>query len=182
MNLTIKDIAKMAGVSPATVSKIINNYGEIGKETRKKVEKIIEETGYAPTFSAKSLATKKTKLIGLIYAGKINVEFTHPFFNKVMNAFKKTIGELSYDILMFSNEQLHEDKSSYLARCRHFRVDGCLILAGEEIEDAVYELVQSEIPCVGVDLELSGPKYSYVMTDNMKISKMVVEHFYLQNI
>src|SRR5690606_20172500 len=86
------------------------------------------------------------------------------------------------DILMFSNEQLHEDKSSYLARCRHFRVDGCLILAGEEIEDAVYELVQSEIPCVGVDLELSGPKYSYVMTDNMKISKMVVEHFYLQNI
>ncbi|MFD2045671.1 LacI family DNA-binding transcriptional regulator [Ornithinibacillus salinisoli] len=182
MNLTIKDIAKMAGVSPATVSKIINNYGGIGESTKQKVQKVIQETGYRPTFSAKSLATKKSNLIGLIYAGKINVDFTHPFFNKVMTSFKKIIGELGYDILMFSNEQFHQDNGSYLARCRHFQVDGCLIIAGEEIEDAVFELVQSEIPCVGVDLDLSGPRYSYVMTDNEKISSKVVEHLYLQNI
>lgn len=182
MNLTIKDIARMAGVSPATVSKIINNYGGISESTKKKVLKIIEDTEYQPTFSAKALATKKSRLIGLIYAGKINVDFTHPFFNKVMQSFKKTIGELGYDILMFSNEQFKQDSGSYLARCRHFHLDGCLIIAGEEIEDAVYELVQSEIPCVGVDLALTGPKYSYVMTDNEKISREVVEHFYLQNI
>ncbi|MEN2766821.1 LacI family DNA-binding transcriptional regulator [Ornithinibacillus xuwenensis] len=182
MNLTIKDIAKMAGVSPGTVSKIINNYGGIGESTKQKVQKVIEETGYRPTFSAKSLATKKSNLIGLIYAGKINVDFTHPFFNKVMTSFKKIIGELGYDILMFSNEQFHQDQGSYLARCRHFQVDGCLIIAGEEIEEAVYELVQSEIPCVGVDLNLTGPRYSYVMTDNEKISSKVVEHLYLQNI
>jgi LacI family transcriptional regulator len=182
MNLTIKDIAKMAGVSPGTVSKIINNYDGIGEKTRQKVQKVIQETGYSPTFSAKSLATKKSNLIGLIYAGKINVDFTHPFFNKVMTTFKKVIGELGYDILMFSNEQFQQDEGSYLARCRHFHVDGCLIIAGEEIEEAVYELVQSEIPCVGVDLDLSGPHFSFVMTDNEKISNMVVEHFYLQNI
>src|SRR5699024_287675 len=182
MNLTIKDIAKMAGVSPATVSKIMNNYSGVNKHTKQKVLNIIEETGYRPTFSAKSLATKKSNLIGLIYAGKINVDFTHPFFNKVMTSFKKVIGELGYDVLMFSNEQFHQNNGSYLARCRHFHVDGCLIIAGEEIEEAVYELVQSEIPSVGVDLELTGPKYSYVMTDNEKISAKVVEHLYLQNI
>lgn len=182
MNLTIKDIAKMAGVSPATVSKIINNYGGISDSTKKKVQKIIQDTEYQPTFSAKSLATKKSRLIGLIYAGKINVDFTHPFFNKVMKSFKKAIGELGYDILMFSNEHFKQDNGSYLARCRHFHLDGCLIIAGEEIESAVHELVQSEIPCVGVDLALTGPKYSYVMTDNEKISREVVEHLYLQNI
>ncbi|MFD2215149.1 LacI family DNA-binding transcriptional regulator [Metabacillus endolithicus] len=182
MNLTIKDIAKMAGVSPGTVSKIINNYGGISEKTKKKVLDIIQETGYQPTFSAKALATKKSNLIGLIYAGKVNVEFTHPFFNEVVTSFKKTIGSLGYDIIMFSNEQFYKDNGSYLARCRHFHVDGCVIIAGEEVEDAIYELVREEIPCMGIDLELSGPKASFVMSDNVNLSRKVIQHFYLQGI
>lgn len=182
MNLTIKDIAKMAGVSPGTVSKIINNYGGISEKTKKKVLDIIRETGYQPTFSAKALATKKSNLIGLIYAGKVNVDFTHPFFNEVVTSFKKTIGSLGYDIIMFSNEQFYKDNGSYLARCRHFHVDGCVIIAGEEVEDAIYELVREEIPCMGIDLELSGPKASFVMSDNVNLSRKVIQHFYLQGI
>ena len=100
MNLTIRDIARMAGVSPATVSKIMNNYDGISEATRQKVYKIIEDTKYQPTFSAKSLATKKSNLIGLIYAGKINVDFKHPFFNEVMNTFKKAVGAL-WDMISF---------------------------------------------------------------------------------
>lgn len=182
MSLTIKDIAKMAGVSRATVSKIINNYHGVNENTRKKVLQIIEETGYQPTFSAKSLATKKSNLIGVIYAGKINVDFTHPFFNEVVTSFKRAVGKLGYDILMFSNEQFKQDDGSYLARCRHFHVDGCLIIAGDDIEDTIDELVQSEIPCVGVDIELEGPKSSYVTTDNEKLSARIVEHFYVHAI
>ncbi|TYS17700.1 LacI family transcriptional regulator [Rossellomorea vietnamensis] len=182
MNLTIKDIALLAGVSPGTVSKIINNTGSISEATKKKVLKIIAETGYQPNFSAKSLATKKSNLIGVIYAGRINVEFTHPFFMEVVTSFKKTIGLLGYDILMFSNEHFHQDNGSYLARCRHFHVDGCLIITGEEIEDAIYELVESDIPCIGIDLEIKGPRSSYVMTDNINLSRKVVEHLYLNSI
>ncbi|MFC4321267.1 LacI family DNA-binding transcriptional regulator [Litchfieldia salsa] len=182
MNLTIKDIAKLAGVAPSTVSKIMNNYGGVSEETKKKVMDVIVEHDYQPTFSAKVLATKKSNLIGLIYAGKVNVEFTHPFFNEVVTSFKKTIGKLGYDILMFSNEQFSKDNGSYLARCRHFHVDGCLIIAGEEIEDHIYELVENGVPCVGIDIELNGPKASYVMTDNVNLSRKVIQHFYLDNI
>ncbi|MGA9288282.1 MAG: LacI family DNA-binding transcriptional regulator [Anaerobacillus sp.] len=182
MSLTIKDIAQMAGVSRATVSKIINNYGGISEGTKKKVLKIIEETGFQPSFSAKALATKKSNLIGLIYAGRVNVEFTHPFFMEVVTAFKKNIGMLGYDILMFSNEQFYQDNGSYLARCRHFHVDGCLIITGEEIEDAIYELVGSDIPCMGIDLELDGPSSSYVMTDNINLSTKVIQHLYLNSV
>lgn len=182
MNLTIKDIAKMAGVSPGTVSKIINNYGGISEKTKKKVLDIIQETGYQPTFSAKALATKKSNLIGLIYAGKVNVDFTHPYFNEVVTSFKKAIGMLGYDIIMFSNEQFYKDNGSYLARCRHFHVDGCVIIAGEELEEAIYELVREDIPCMGVDLELSGPKASFVMSDNVNLSRKVIQHFYLRGI
>ncbi|WP_349773691.1 LacI family DNA-binding transcriptional regulator [Sutcliffiella horikoshii] len=182
MNLTIRDIAKMAGVSPATVSKIMNNYPGVNDNTKRKVLDIIENTGYQPTYSAKALATKKSNLIGLIYAGKINVDFNHPFFNEVVTAFKKAVGSLGYDILIFSNEKFQQDNGSYLARCRHFHLDGCFIVAGEELESAIHELVQSEIPCVGVDIPMTGPNYSYVMTDNTKVSAKVVEYFYLQSL
>ncbi|KMK74340.1 LacI family DNA-binding transcriptional regulator [Alkalihalobacillus pseudalcaliphilus] len=182
MNLTIRDIAKKAGVSPATVSKIINNYNGISEKTKKKVMDIIDETGYLPTFSAKVLATKKSNLIGLIYAGKVNVDFTHPFFNEVVTAFKKAIGLLGYDIIMFSNEQFYKDNGSYLARCSHFHVDGCVIIAGEDVEDSIYELVENGVPCVGIDIELEQPKASYVMTDNIHLARKVVQHFYLSGV
>lgn len=182
MNLTIKDIAQMAGVSQATVSKVINNYGGISEQTKKKVMDIINQMGYEPNFSAKSLATKKSNLIGLIYAGKVNVDMTHPYFNEVISTFKKNIGLLGYDILMFSNENFLQDNGSYLARCKHFQVDGCLIIAGEEVEDAIYELAQAGIPCIGIDIELNGPRASFVMTDNVNLSRKVVEHFYLNSV
>jgi LacI family transcriptional regulator len=182
MSLTIKDIAQMAGVSQATVSKVINNYGGISEKTKNKVLAVINEMSYAPNFSARSLATKKSNLIGLIYAGNINVDMTHPYFNEVISTFKKNIGLLGYDILLFSNEHFLQDQGSYLARCKHFNVDGCLIIAGEEVEDATYELAESGFPCIGIDIELAGPRASYVMTDNVNLSRKVVEHFYLNSL
>ncbi|MUK88241.1 substrate-binding domain-containing protein [Ornithinibacillus sp. L9] len=182
MKLTIKDIAKLANVSPGTVSKVINKTGNISQQTIEKVNAIIEETGYQPTFSAKSLATKKSNLIGLIYAGNINAEMNHPFFNDVVNSFKNAVGNLGYDILVFSNNKFSRDKQDYLARCVHFQLDGCLIIAGDRIEEATHALDQSHIPCVGVDIALNGPKSSYVTTDNHKVAEQVVTHLYLNSI
>lgn len=182
MTLTIRDIAEMAGVSRATVSKVMNNYDGVSEQTKRKVMSVIDRTGYQPTFSAKSLATKKSRLIGLIYAGKINVEYNHPFFNEVISSFQKAVGVMGYDIIIFSNEQFNRDEVDYLARCQHFRLDGCLIIAGEEVDEAVTELDKSEVPCIGIDIKLSGTNSSYVMTDNFKVSQLAVEHLYLNGI
>ncbi len=182
MRLTISDIAKMAGVSPGTVSKVMNETGSLSTKTIEKVKKVIEETGYQPSFSAKSLATKKSNLIGLIYAGDIHAQINHPYFNEVVNTFKNEIGKLGYDILMFSNSEVSKENQDYLARCNHYQLDGCLIIAGDQIEEATYELDKSHIPCVGIDIELMGASSSYVMTDNRKISARVVEYFYSHDI
>lgn len=182
MTLTIRDIAQMAGVSRGTVSKVINNYDGVSEQTKRKVLEVIDKTNYQPTFSAKSLATKKSSLIGLIYAGKINVEFNHPFFNEVISSFQKTLGAMGYDIIIFSNEMFDKENVDYLARTRHFRLDGCLIIAGEEVEDAVSKLDESDVPCMGIDLELTGQNSSYVMTDNYKVSQLAVEYLYLNSV
>ena len=177
--MNIKTIAKMSGVSVATVSKIINNYSDVGEETRQRVLKILEETGYRPSSSAKTLVTKKSHLIGIVFAGKLNSDLNHPFFADVLNSFKKQMGLFGYDLLMFSNEKFFEAREDYLARCLHFSVDGCIIIAGDEIEASLLKLDQSHIPCIGVDIELSGSTSAYITSDNAKIGAKVVEHFYL---
>ncbi|GEL08321.1 LacI family DNA-binding transcriptional regulator [Salisediminibacterium halotolerans] len=179
MKLTIKEIAKLSGVSQSTVSKIINNYDDVGEKTKAKVNAVMEEHGYRPTYSAQTLARKSTKMIGVIYAGDINANFDHPFFSEVVSSFKKTIGAQGYDLLFFSNEKFHKADEDYLARCQHYHVDGCIIIGGEKVEPSVYALDQSEIPCVGIDIELQGPRSAYIMTDNHQVSGLAVEHFYL---
>jgi len=178
MKVTIKDIAKMAGVSPGTVSKIINNYQDVGIETRKKVLKIMEETGYIANRSMKD-SSRKTSLIAVIYAGKVNADFNHPFFREVMNSFKNTIGTLGYDLLFFTNETFENSEEDYYTRCLRYNVDGVLILSGEDVEPSISELDISDIPCIGVDIQLKGEKSAYIMSDNFQISAKAVEHFYL---
>ncbi|OBZ09874.1 transcriptional regulator [Bacillus sp. FJAT-27264] len=176
--MNIKKIAEMAGVSVSTVSKIMNNYPDVSEKTKQRVMEIIEQTGYSPSNSAKTLATKKSSLIGVIFAGELNVDFTHPFFLAVLNAFKKQMGVLGYDLIFFSNEKFLSG-GDYYSRCVHFHVDGCVIISGEHMEPAIQELDMSSIPCIGVDLELKGKKSGYVTSDNYQISSKVVEHFYL---
>ncbi|MNI10712.1 HTH-type transcriptional repressor PurR [compost metagenome] len=178
--MNIKKIAEMAGVSVSTVSKIINNYSDISEETKTKVLEIMKKTGYVPSNSAKTLATKKSNLISVIFAGKLNIDFTHPFFVEVLNSFKKQMGFLGYDLLFFSNEKSHAIDGDYLARCRHFQVDGCIIITGQELEPSISELDHSDIPCIGVDIQLTGKSSGYIMSENYKMSYKVVEHFYLQ--
>lgn len=178
MQLNIKTIAEMAGVSVSTVSKILNNYTDVSEKTRQRVLEIIEQTGYTPSNSAKIQPAGKSGLIGVIFAGEQNVDFMHPFFVEVLNSFKKQIGLLGYDLIFFSNEKFM-NAGDYFARCQHFQVEGCVIINGERMEPAIRELDRSAIPCIGVDLELNGKRSGYVMSDNFQIAARVVEHLYL---
>ncbi|WEK54548.1 MAG: LacI family DNA-binding transcriptional regulator [Candidatus Cohnella colombiensis] len=177
--MNIKTIAKMAGVSVATVSKIINNYADIGEETKQRVLKIMNDVGYMPSSSAKTLATKKSNLIGVVFAGQLNSDLSHPYFVSVLDAFKRQIGLLGYDLLFFSNEKFFREKEDYLARCRHFQVEGCIIIAGDQVEPSVNLLDSSDIPCIGIDIKLTGNNSAYLTSDNAKISSCAVEHFYM---
>ncbi|WP_245411566.1 LacI family DNA-binding transcriptional regulator [Alkalicoccus urumqiensis] len=178
--MTIKQIAELAGVSRATVSKIINDYDDINDKTKERVKKIMEEHNYRPSYSAQTLARKKTNVVGVVYAGEVNADFNHPFFVEVLSAFKRTIGTYGYDMLFFSNEKFHTGSEDFLARCLHYNVDGCVIINGGNIQSSVYELDQSDIPCVGLDLELTGPKSSYVMSDNDQMMGLVVDYIQQQ--
>ncbi|MRH44331.1 substrate-binding domain-containing protein [Aquibacillus halophilus] len=172
MKKTIKDIAEMTGVSPGTVSKVINGYTDVGEETRQRILDVMKQVGY------KTKTKAKKKVIGVIYG--VRVDFNHPFFADVINTISKEIGLLGYDLMFFSGQKDNgQKKTDYLLRCKEAQVDGCIIIGGDEIQQAVHELDQSDIPCIGIDIKLTGNCSGFVMTDNFNLGKKVVEHFYL---
>ena len=78
--VSMKDIAKECGVSVATVSKALNNYSDIGKETRERIAQVADRMGYFPNSSARALKTKRTYSLGVLFMDEANSGLTHQFF------------------------------------------------------------------------------------------------------
>ena len=108
MTLNIIDIAKLAGVSKSTVSRYLNN-GYVGAESREKIKKVIDETGFMPQSYAKSLRTGKTNLIGVIVP-KISTE-TAP---RVVQGITEVLSENNYDVLIANTNLSVEKEFEYL--------------------------------------------------------------------
>jgi DNA-binding LacI/PurR family transcriptional regulator len=87
----IRDIARLAGVSTATVSKVLNNYTEVSDATKARILKIVEEVGYIPNSSARALSTKRTWLIGIVYSEHLHIGLEHNYFSGVLEAFKTEV-------------------------------------------------------------------------------------------
>ncbi|WP_313640049.1 LacI family DNA-binding transcriptional regulator [Paenibacillus sp.] len=102
--MTIKDVAKIAGVSVATVSRVINESGYVNIDTRKKVEAAIKEMNYTPNEVARSLYKRKSKLIGLLLP-----DITNPFFPQLARGIEDRMQEHGYRII-FGNSDENEDK------------------------------------------------------------------------
>ena len=96
--VTIKDVAKKAGVSISTVSRVINNSKPVTDEIKKKVLDVIEETGYVPNPLARSLVTKKSQLIGVVVP-----EVSDSFVNEILNGIEEIARMYNYDILLSNN-------------------------------------------------------------------------------
>lgn len=121
---------------------------------------------------------RSPKLIGIVFAGMIKSGLNHPFFSDVLNTIHQELGNLGYDMLIISNGLAEKDEN-YLERCRAARVEGCIIIGGDDVQDSIYALDRSEIPCIGIDIKLSGNRSGYLMSDNYKLAKKAVEHLYL---
>jgi LacI family transcriptional regulator len=158
--VNINDVAQAAGVSVATVSRVISGKGGAGDDTMKRIEKIIEEMGYRPNLVARSLAKRQTGNVGIISPRKGNVVFGNPFFATILEGVSDVFDKAGYSlVLSFTASQqkrLLETRS----------VDGLLLFA-VRIGDPVLEWVQrSQLPTVVVGSYLSDSPYPCVRPDD----------------
>ncbi|MCY0869562.1 MAG: LacI family DNA-binding transcriptional regulator [Firmicutes bacterium] len=162
--VTIKDVAKRAGVSVTAVSRALNDYPDISPETKARILAIVRELRYYPSAVARNLVTRKSRTMGVFYSPGEGLR--HPFVGHVMNVFMDCIGDMGYDLMLFANKEEPLDEWGFLDRVRHREIDGVLLIGTPR--GRVDGLVQSEIPVVGLDFVTSGRMVGSVTSDNRR--------------
>ena len=170
---TIYDVAKAAGVSTTTVSRVLNNYVDISPDTKRKILKTINNLGYIPNPSARSLTTKRSYLIGILFAETLNVGIEHPFFAGVIEGFKKVLAHHGYDTMFIVNK-FADEEIGYLQHCKLRGVDGVCVFANTE-DVSLDDLLSSDIKLVTT--ELVHDRVPRIASDNVKGAKLAINHF-----
>lgn len=149
MKLTIKEIAKLAGVSPTTVSQILNQKGErFSEKTRQKVLQVIEENDYKPDFFAQNLITKKSNTIGMIVPDVADF-----FFSKIVEGVEYYFASSDYMILLCNSNHDKEKEQKLINELVHRSVDGIIMATPNQISSENFSLRQGgkKIPIVLID-------------------------------
>lgn len=165
MRVTIRDIALQAGVSVAAVSKVLNDYPDIGAETRQRVLRIVRELRYVPRASAQRLVTGRSQTIGVYYKSMVNgLGLRQPFVAQLLNAVKEHMTLLGYDMLLFGDSSSPHYQWELLDRAQHREIDGLMLLG--TLEEDMSEILKGELPIVGLDVITTGPRAGFVISDN----------------
>jgi LacI family transcriptional regulator len=155
----------------------------VSATTRERVLSAARSLDYAPSAAARTLVKRRSQLVGVIlFTGLEHPDIGHPFFQDVLVGLKHGIGAAGYDVLLFATERPDSDSNgahSYLGRARHHRVDGVVLMGVDRDDPEVAELVEAaDVPLIGVDLDVSGPRASYVSSDNVGGARLAVRHLH----
>ncbi|NCC75568.1 MAG: LacI family transcriptional regulator [Clostridia bacterium] len=164
---TLKDVAKLAGVTVTTVSRVLNNRGYISHETRGKVMSAMKSLDYQPNELARSLIFQRSRIIGVIVPS-----IAHPFFGLLVNALEYEATKRGYKILLANSRHDEEKELAYLDMLKRNKVDG-IILASRTIE--IKPFLNANLPLLSYDRELS-PDIPMVSADNFEGGRLIARH------
>ena len=167
MKLKLEDVAKSAGVSPTTVSRVLNNRGYISEKTRKKVNDAIDMLGYFPNEVARSLYINKTNLVGLLFPNVFN-----PFYGAMVTELERQLSGKGYKVLICNTENDPVKEGEHLKMLLSNQVDG-IIVGSRNKPSEIY--VKARLPIVAIDRTVSD-KVPNVRSDNYRGAWMAAEH------
>ncbi|WP_243109352.1 LacI family DNA-binding transcriptional regulator [Anaerophilus nitritogenes] len=174
MSITIKDVAKRAGVSISTVSRVINGSKPVSSEIRQKVLQVIEETGYRPNPVARSLVMKKSQLIGVVIP-----DISNFFIGEILNGIEEVGKMYGYDMILCNTYADVEQEKRYLNFLRSKQVEGIIFMTWK-FQNIVDELEHIDIPMVTINRNTSELEIPSVSIDNFEaayeITKYLIEN------
>lgn len=170
MTVKLTDVAKKAGVSPTTVSRVLNNYGYLSQKTIDKVQAAMAELDYQPNSMARSLQGKHTQLIGVIFPTVAN-----PFYGELVDKIESTLFKKGYRTILCDSAHDKEKERSYLGMLRANKVDG--IIAGAH-NLGIQDYEELDLPIVSFDRFLAEG-IPIVHSDNYRGGFLATEYLYL---
>lgn len=169
--VTIKDIAKMAGVSPSTVSRALNDSPLISLATRKYVQRLAAELGYERNELARGLVTGTSGALGLIVP-----DITNPFFAEIAKGVSDVAHAHGYGVLLCTTEEDLDKETRYIRFLRRKRVDGLILCAVTVDDPNLSELLRHSIPFVLVSRLVRGFDVPFVVGDDKMGTRLALEH------
>jgi LacI family transcriptional regulator len=168
---TIYDVARLAGVSTATVSRSLNGTGQIAPTTRLAIEAAVRQLGYQPNRIARSLVTKSTQTIALLLP-----EITNPFYGSLVSGIEQRTRELGYTMLLCTTEGDAGREETYLDLLRSKQVDGALVDGLVLPRERIARFIAEGFPIVCLDRDVDSPAVPLVQVDNRRGARMATEH------
>ncbi|WP_059172577.1 LacI family DNA-binding transcriptional regulator [Bacillus sp. FJAT-27445] len=176
MATTIKDIAKTAGVSVTTVSRALNGYSDVSEKTRKRIMDIAKELNYSPNTLARGLVMNVSRTIGLLVSGLNRESAKDQIIFSILSGVNDSVSEKNYDLILFNTDTSKQREKTYSQLCRERRVDGVIIQGIKTDDPYLKEVVESDIPCVLIDIPVHSENVGYVTADNVTGARKAVEH------
>jgi len=172
MKVTIKDVARKAGVSPATASRVVGGYGYVSRGTRRKVLAAVDELGYLPDVVARSMVTKSTRTIGLVVT-----DIANPFFAQLARGVENITWQNRYTLILANTDEEVEREKAIIRALLEKRVDAFIVVpASSKRAPHLEKLVQYGIPLVLLDRSVEGLAVDTVMVDNEDGACQAVSH------
>ncbi|MFM1654666.1 LacI family DNA-binding transcriptional regulator [Brevibacillus sp. B_LB10_24] len=166
---TIRDVAKLAGVSVATVSRVINKNGYVNKETEQKVTRAIEHLRYEPNAVARGLAGKQTGTIALVLP-----DISNPFFPEVARAVEDMAQSHGYTVILCNSDDQGSKEKLYIEVLKKKYIDGIIFASNTLEQDDVERL--GKVPLVVLDRAPMSNICSVIRSKNQEGAKLAVKH------
>lgn len=168
--VTMADVARMAGVSTATVSHVLNGTRPVRARTRELVLSAVAATHYTPNTVARSLATARTTTMGLVLSA-----ISNPYFGELLSAAETAAAAAGYTLLLVDPHEDPDYELTVVTRLHHHRVDGMVLAPSARPEAALAYLARHEVPTVLLD-RLIDPAHDQVGTENREATAALTSH------
>ncbi|WP_111571418.1 LacI family DNA-binding transcriptional regulator [Halanaerobium saccharolyticum] len=171
MDVTMKDVAKLAGVSLSTVSRVLNDSSLVREETARKVKKAVDKLDYQINDSARILRTNTSNLIGVIGAG-----MERPFLANLLKGIEAEARERGFALIYGDSDGELEKEQSYLNIMKQKKIDGIILITTNYYNDLLSIVKNYKIPVVFASGYINDPEISCVTVDNVAAAYDVVEY------
>ena len=167
----IKDVADSAGVSTATVSRVLANKRHVRQEVKERVMKVVNELNYRPNRVARSLRSQKSTIIGLIIS-----DIENPFFQQVSRAVEDAAHEMGYSVMLCNNDENPDKEERYLHLIRDENLAGVILSPTRQTADSFSEKSDLNIPMVVIDRRVSNAAVDNILIDNVQAAHTLTTH------
>ncbi len=174
--MTISKIADLAGVSKATVSRVLNEYPHVRPELRERVQRVIEETGFQPNNVARLLASDRSNMIGLIIPSGPQEVFTDPYFPALTQGISQAANQNNQTLALFIVQSEQEGRDTIQKIIATGLLDGLIITADLKENVFIPQLSEQSIPFVLIGRPSEPDNVNFVDVDNLGGAMMATEH------